>query len=99
MKILYVDDIRIPKVWQKDNNEIVICRTYAEAIKQVNNNYDVIDLDHDLGEVKTGYDFCKYIVENNIVAPFIVLHTSNPVGRNNMRQLLERYTQSKIILM
>lgn len=50
-----------------------------------------IDLDHDLGEQKTGYDICKYIVENQIPNVKFRLHTSNPVGRFNMYQLLTHY--------
>lgn len=99
MKVLYVDDIRFPEIWHINNANITVCRNYKEAIEQLADGYDVIDLDHDLGEEKTGYDICKYIIENNIKVQTIVLHTSNPVGRDNMKQLLERYTKSRVILM
>lgn len=96
---LYVDDIREPNIAQDDKNlnVIFIARTYKDAIKELNiYKYDIIDLDHDLGEEKTGYDICKYIVENNIRFDEIRIHTSNPVGRDNMIQLLERYTDIPI---
>lgn len=99
MRILYVDDIRTPNFWDNEKINTTICRTFGEAIDKLTDNYDVIDLDHDLGEEKTGYDICKYIVENEIKIPIVVIHTSNPVGRQNMKQLLERYTKSKIIIM
>ena len=65
---------------------------YKEAITKLKKTrFSVIDLDHDLGEEKTGYDICKYIIENNIHFDKIKIHTSNPVGRDNMIQLLQRY--------
>lgn len=91
---VYVDDIRDPPFSDPD---VLICRTYAEAIKIIvrlsnANQTFVLDLDHDLGEEKTGYDISKFIVENKIMAcKHIKLHTQNPVGRANMRQLLSHY--------
>lgn len=99
MRILYVDDIRFPKVWQNKLDKVTVARTYEQAIKNlVVHKFDVVDLDHDLAEEKTGYDIVKFMVENEIFAPTIYLHTANPVGRNNMKQLLERYTKSKVLV-
>ena len=97
--LLWVDDLRgVPNNYIGEY-EIIIARNYNEAIRELHRfNYDVICLDHDLGEEKTGYDICKYIVENHIYCPEYRLHTSNPVGRQNMKQLLERYTNSRIII-
>lgn len=99
---LYVDDIREPNI-QQDNinlNVVFIARTYKDAIKELNTHkYDIIDLDHDLGEDKTGYDICKYIIENKIKCDIIRIHTSNPVGRDNMVQLLSRYYTGLIEIM
>jgi hypothetical protein len=93
---IYVDDIRTPI-----SQGYVICRNYDEAIdvlKNTDNKIDFISLDHDLGDdSKSGYDICKFIVENNIKIPFINLHTSNPVGRNNMYQLLKNYFNDSYI--
>ena len=44
-----------------------------------------------MGEEKTGYDICKFIVENQISILGYALHTMNPVGRQNMYQLLSHY--------
>ena len=99
MKILYVDDVRFPKVWQNKLDEVTVARTYEQALKNLMvRKFDVVDLDHDLAEEKTGYDIVKFMVENKIFAPTIYLHTANPVGRNNMKQLLERYTKSKFLV-
>lgn len=50
-----------------------------------------IDLDHDLGEEKTGYDICKFIVSSQFPLLGFHLHTMNPVGKQNMEQLLTHY--------
>ena len=99
MKILYVDDIRNPKMWNNNLDEVTIARTYEQALKNLLSfKFDIIDLDHDLAEEKTGYDIVKFIVENKIFAPTIYLHTANPVGRYNMKGMLERYTKSKVLV-
>jgi hypothetical protein len=100
MKI-YLDDLRpCPQGFE-------IARTVEEAIRDYKDasvfgcNIKILSLDHDLGGLdgtytKTGYDFCLWLVEefynDNIDFPYdIYLHTSNPVGRENMLQLLNRY--------
>lgn len=59
----------------------------------------ILDLDHDLGETedgynelaRTGYDVCKWIIENNSQQLYFHIHSMNPVGAQNMRQLLTHY--------
>lgn len=87
---VYVDDLRICP------EGFTIARTYEEAIQLlINNNVDILSLDHDLGEDetgnlrKTGYDLVKYICENNIKVNKIYLHTDNVVGKENMFETLE----------
>ena len=91
MKVLYVDDIRFPEKWHKNEDEITVARTYDEAIQYLGDEYDVISLDHDLGEEKTGYDIAKYIVENQLKIGKVAIHSANPVGRDNIKQLLTHY--------
>ena len=94
---IYLDDERTfkPNVYSKEA-DVHICRSYEDAIAIIENfrrtgwTNLMIDLDHDLGSQKTGYDFCKYLVEKNIVGNFHC-HTANPVGRFNMTQLLNHY--------
>lgn len=93
MKILFVDDIRVPQL--KDDIEVV--RNYNDAISCLKNNtYDYISLDHDLGEDKTGYDIAKYIVENQIQLKGFRVHSANIVGRFNIVQLLTHYGYKEI---
>ena len=47
----------------------------------------------------TGYDVCKWMVEHNIwPSVSITLHTANPVGRINMRQLINRYKPEGLLV-
>ena len=51
--------------------------------------YDIVFLDHDLGEGKmTGYDVAKFMVQHGINCKFVVIHTMNPVGAENINTLL-----------
>lgn len=90
--ILFVDDIR------KSPHRVgsVTARSYNEAINWMMDlhfmHYEVIiDLDHDLGEKYSGYDICKWIVEQHYPLKGFMIHSMNPVGVNNMRQLLTHY--------
>lgn len=98
MNILYVDDLRMPKHWENKNYKIYVARTYKDAISFLDTKkFDIIDLDHDLGEEKSGYDVIKYVIENNIQIKNVAVHTMNPVGRQNILQLVSRYMNSNII--
>ena len=98
---LYVDDIRdnVPLVRIRNLYGVVTlakAKNYKRAIEWIQAATAeklnvVLDLDHDLGEGKTGYDICKFIVTNSIPIKHIHLHTSNPVGMQNMEQLLTHY--------
>ena len=97
---IYVDDLRDPD-FIHNYVDTRIARTYNEAIHLIelftNSGDDIIlDLDHDLGETKTGYDIAKYIVSNHLPLLGFHLHTANPVGRQNMEQLLTHYGYSHL---
>ena len=82
--------MRIPE------SNCIVCKTYKSAIhaikNAIKNQYDIVlDLDHDLGGNKSGYDICRYLINNNIKIKGYRVHTSNPVGRNNIIQLMSRY--------
>jgi hypothetical protein len=80
---LWLDDIRKPPagfVWAK---------TAGEAIGYVRTGrVELIHFDHDLGEDETGYDVAKEIMrlcESGVIpCPEWQVHTSNPVGRENI---------------
>ncbi|MDO4190006.1 MAG: hypothetical protein Q4D29_13560 [Lachnospiraceae bacterium] len=100
MIFIFVDDERkspfTNETFPIKGTTVLTCRTYNSAINTIQHCVEqnvpfMLDLDHDLGEEKTGYDICKYLVENEISPIKVVLHTQNVVGRMNMRQLLNRY--------
>ena len=72
-----------------ENHENDLEMSINEFLKD--DNYDIISLDHDLGEDKTGYDIAKYIVENQIKVGAVAIHSANPVGKFNINQLLTHY--------
>lgn len=94
MKYLWLDDVRpVPSYFNKSNAEVA--RTVDDAIDiflDINDGSDdiCISFDHDLGSNLSGYDFAKWLVEHNVVG-FFHIHSMNPVGANNIRQLLAHY--------
>ena len=96
MFYIFVDDLRTIPPLDEEKYVGITCRTYDTAVDTIKICHDskvdfVLDLDHDLGLGKTGYDICKYIVENQIPVKFVKIHSMNPVGCGNMRQLLSHY--------
>lgn len=91
---LFIDDLRTP-IFKGERT--YVCRTYNDAIAAIEkykNEILYISFDHDLGEIKTGYDIAKYLVENEIKA-YYNIHSANPVGRFNIEQLLQHYGYEK----
>lgn len=84
---LYLDDIRSPKY-----RNFYVTQCYQDCIDMIKNNkIEYLSLDHDLGEEKTGYDVAKFLVQEGIKIPVINIHSANPVGRDNIVQLINRY--------
>ena len=80
------------------------CHSVEEAKRNIRkceeNGLDiaVIDCDHDLGDFANdggdGISLLDWLAERNSLYP-IEIHTMNPVGRENMQRLLERYWGKK----
>ena len=91
---IYLDDERqLPAFYNKD--EFLIPRSFDACVEMFSKyQIGILSLDHDLGTdgngdiAKTGYDFVKYFVENNLMCDEIRFHTANPVGRQNMLMYL-----------
>lgn len=90
MKKLYLDDIRkAPEGWDR----IHTAQECVEAL--LTQEYDVVSLDHDLGEEQpTGYDVLAWLEktvqeQKDFKIPTIFIHTDNPVGRIRMVQALQ----------
>lgn len=99
---IYVDDVRTSIPWNRLKDiDVVRAKSYQNAIeylKDTKEKYDeiYIDLDHDLGEDKNGYDIAKWIVENNFPLAGFHIHSANPVGVYNIRQLLIHYGYKEV---
>lgn len=93
MKV-YLDDIRKePDGWVRAYN-------YYDAVELLDTGkVKEISLDHDLGDTNeremTGYDVALYIVQLMIDGkPYpkvIHVHSKNPVGAENIRNVIRRY--------
>lgn len=93
---IYIDDMRQPlipgAIWVKSYDEAIAALTALSP----NSIFPlVMDFDHDLGEGKTGYDIAKWLVEYNYFGKFRI-HSMNPVGANNIRQLLKHYGWTEV---
>lgn len=93
---LYLDDVRpCPVGWYP-------CRAPDDfKFLVVNYQWDEMSLDHDLGDhlelnpdMVTGYDLLKWMVHDpaaNWPSHKPVVHSWNPVGAENMRNLIDNY--------
>lgn len=96
------------KIWLDDMREApkgyCHCHSVNEAKKKImecEREYaviDVIDCDHDLGDYASdggdGIKLIDWLAERKTFYP-IILHTMNPVGRDNMLREIERYWDEK----
>lgn len=57
------------------------------------------EIDYSNFKEKTGYDSAKwlvnYLIDNNLELPKIYIHTQNPVGRENIKKLLDNFLNKK----
>jgi len=89
------------KLWVDDERQMpdgydCWAHTYDEAVNAINTQFSpalyslFIDFDHDLGLGRNGYDFAKWLLENDYRGQFSI-HSMNPIGAANIRQLLTHY--------
>ena len=103
---MFLDDLRVPL-----NDYDVIVRSFEEAVLFVQNNGipTFISFDHDLGcdeignILKSGYDFAKWLVDMDIenIHKFpdnftFDIHSANPIGKNNIKSILNNYLSFKV---
>lgn len=96
---LFLDDIR-----PAPDATWTIARTYDEAVAivDVHGFPDTVSFDHDLGDdIMTGVSFARFLVDLDLdkatmPASFTyTVHSANPVGRDNIVGLLDRYLRWK----
>lgn len=95
MKKIYLDDLRpIPEGF-------VGLRSYAEFVSHITQNGlpAFISFDHDLGLEESGFDCAKWLVEYCMdhyqKLPDFLVHSQNPVGKENIELLLFNFMKSQ----
>lgn len=70
-------------------------RSYEKCILLISifKEIDVINLDYDLGEFKTGLDILKYIVNNKIRVKEIYIHSTDSEGVKMMESYIAKHLQ------
>lgn len=105
---MFLDDIRVVEQVPALKGTIfdIICRDYDAAIATMNDYGcpEFISFDHDLGLLSlNGYELAWWIVERDLDlnSKFIPdnfsfhVHSANPVGADNIRNLLNNYLKDK----
>ena len=97
LSCLFLDDERFPP---RDGRSWAVARNVPEAIDWVIDNGfpDYISFDHDLGEdALTGFDFANWLINLDLDhgtmpdAFSFVVHSQNPVGAENIRNVINNY--------
>lgn len=83
---LLIDDLR-----NLGADAIVRSAQVARIILKETRGWTHLYLDHDLGEHSDmdGGPLLNWMIEHDVVPPFVQLVTDNPVGRENMQRALE----------
>lgn len=90
---LYIDDVRNPP-----DDTWVLVRTVEEAQDHVRvfGMPTIMSLDHDLGGDATVMQFLHWLTDNYFDngPPTFVVHSANPIGRDNMISYLESWRKA-----
>jgi len=91
------------KIWLDDvrpaPSGYLLCKSVNEAkakIEEMEKNFLIVEIncDHDLGDYAfdggDGIKLLDWLVERQTFYP-VLLHTMNPVGRENMQRTIDRY--------
>ena len=93
MKI-WLDDLRDAPAGYTHVYSVNAAKSLILKLEQNNESVELLDLDHDLGDYSSdGGDAIKlvlWLAETERYYP-IILHTMNPVGRQNMQAIIDRY--------
>lgn len=91
--VIWLDDFRTPRL----QGNVVWCKN-VEEFKQQIKTFGLpshIAFDHDLGDGPNGYDAAKWLVdycmENDLDVPEYSIQSANPVGKENIKGILENY--------
>lgn len=84
---LFIDDLREPP-----NDYYDVARSSSEAIELLaKNDYEFISFDHDLGGDDTTRPVVLWIIENDYPDFKWNVHSMNPIGKEWIEGMLNRY--------
>ncbi|MDB4330116.1 hypothetical protein N9948_00045 [bacterium] len=104
MRVLLIDDLRTwgtEKIKKLNLPKGTIAKNYASGITELKKgNWDMLLLDHDLGEEKDGMNILEWLEEEAIksqkfIPKKIIIVTDNAAERNRMKNLSNRLTNVK----
>lgn len=92
--LIWLDDVRDAPEGYIHVHSVNEAKNLIVQLEQTNQKIDLLNLDHDLGDyARDGGDGIKlvdWLAETGRHYP-IKLHTMNPVGRDNMQRIIDRY--------
>lgn len=99
---IYIDDTRYDYSNVPNGMAFVHCKTYKDTIEKLRFYIEhgtklIVDFDHDLGCKKNGYDIAKWIAASGYPNIRFRVHSMNPVGTQNIREILSHYGYEEII--
>lgn len=110
--VIWLDDIRpIDSKYNSyvrygdyaDPKSVDAAKYWIEEAEKWGYKYFILDLDHDLGDYQScggdGIKLLDWLIETGRTTSNyqIRLHTMNPVGRENMQRMIDRYWEGKRI--
>lgn len=91
---IWLDDVREAPQGYELVRSVYEAQALIEQIEAEGGRIEVLDLDHDLGDYAChggdGIKLLYYLIYRETFYP-VKLHTANPVGRNNMQSMIDRY--------
>jgi CheY-like chemotaxis protein len=108
MKVLLIDDMRVPEMIRNpfsaagarfNGDSTIVARTVEKGLTFLQDQtWDLLLLDHDMGEEKTGYDVMSWLEGNPEKCPKAVyLVTANPVGGMVMMLVVKKMYNAGIV--
>lgn len=92
--LIWLDDVRDAPEGYIHVHSVNEAKNLIVQLEQTNQKIDLLNLDHDLGDyARDGGDGIKlvdWLAETGRHYP-IKLHTMNPVGRDNMQRIIDKY--------
>jgi DNA-binding response OmpR family regulator len=86
LRVLWVDDSKPCPEYD------AVARTYDDALRMLRSfEYDVLYLDHDLGDERTGYDLLMQIIAEDRVPRSVICISWNPSGRRRIEAAVAEY--------